>query len=398
MLLIQFAFFLLAHSSAALPGEARVLIEAPGGAVSEQRLAEFEATTLHKLGAAWLRFTDARPQVAADPQNLVELELHSGDRLRGRIVDGDEEGLVVDLAGGVRLPLPIDGLRSLVFTARLPEDGTALLAPASEGDRLYRLVGENLDRIDGAVESFGANGVQFESVLGSRKYDWEEVGALFIEAFEDVPRTVEANGEAVVCDLVDGSRLRGQLQRVDRRGCLLRIAGKHELLLPIAVLSEISLDDGSIAFLSDLTPIASAEGSPFGDDLGMLWPHRMDRSVMGSALRSGGTKYAHGIGVHAPSSLTFALNGQWSQLRGLIAIDDAVLRLHARGSVVFRIRVDGEIAYASGVVRGGMPPFAFPPVDLTGAQELTLECDQATEFAVADRGNWLRMVLVKASE
>ncbi|MFT5284498.1 MAG: hypothetical protein ACI8TQ_000655 [Planctomycetota bacterium] len=398
MLTLQLALLCLATPIYQPLIEGRVLFETPSGEIHEQRLADFEATTLNQLGAAWVRFTDARPQVATDPRNTVELELHTGDRLRGRVFNGDEEGIVLELAGGVRFPLPIDGIRSLIFPARLPADGTALLSSAGEGDRLYRLVGDNLDRIDGAVESFSASGVQFESVLGTRKFNWDEVGALFIEAFEDEAPSTTGKGESVVCDLVDGSRLRGQLLLLDRRGCLLQIAGEHELLLPIAVLSEISLDDGSVAFLSDLTASSIEEGSPFGDDLGMVWPHRMDRSVMGTALIAGGETYSRGIGVHAPSSLSFDLDEKWNQLRGLIAIDDAVLRLHARGSVIFRIKVDGEIAYASGVVRGGTPPIAFPPVDLTGAKLLTIECDVATDFAVADRANWLRMVLVRTEQ
>ena len=42
---------------------------------------------------------------------------------------------------------------------------------------------------------------------------------------------------------------------------------------------EVALDDGSIAYLSGLEPTAVDGGRPFGDDLGMHWPPRMDRCV-----------------------------------------------------------------------------------------------------------------------
>jgi len=375
--------------------EARVLLEAPDGTTRERRLAEFECSSLRDLGVAWIRFSEAELLDVRDDESSALIEFQSGDRLRGKIVDGDAAGLVVELRGRIRLPLSIEKIRSLTFPSSLPPEGAALLVPAEEGDRLYRRTGDHLDRIDGAVESFSASGVSFESVLGTRKFEWSEVGALFIESFEEEGQEQTVEGESVVCDLVDGSRLRGQLKSVDRRGCRLLIAGAEELLVPVGVLSEISLDDGSVAYLSDLEPSAFDGGSLFGDDLGMRWPHRMDRSVTGTTLRSGGRGYTRGIGVHAPSSLEFTLDGGWRELRGFAAIDDQVLRLHSRGSVIFRVHVDDRLAWESEIVSGGTAPVTLPTISLAGAKKLVLVCDMSTEFAVADRANWLRMVLVR---
>ncbi len=383
-------------------GEGQVLLEARDGKITERRLAEIDSPSLGDLGAAWIRFGAVELSDEPEHPDTAELEFPSGDRLRGRIVAGDEDGLVLELRGNVRIPLSIERIVSLSFPSRLPNESSALLVPAPEGDRLYRRTGDHLDRIDGAVESFSGTGVTFESVLGTRTFEWSEVGALFIEAFGETELEADAEraeaGEAVVCDLIDGSRLRGRMIRVDRRGCQLRIAGTEELQIPIAVLAEISLDDGSVAFLSDFTPTKADPGSLFGDDLGMTWPYRMDRSVTGTILKSGGRGYTRGIGVHAPSSLSFALKGKWDELRGLVAIDDQVMRLNSRGSVIFRVHVDGELAWESEVVRGGVTPINVPPIALGGAKELVLECDMATDFAVADRANWLRMVLVKFNE
>ena len=377
--------------------DTRIVLESRDGSLSERRLAGLEIRDLREVGAAWIRFADARPSTPDEQGEAgasARVELVSGDVLRGRVIGGAEEEITLELVEDLELPVSIESMRSLVFPSRLPLAGASSLAAPEEGDRLYRRIADNLDRIDGAVEEFTPEGIRFESVLGSRLFAWSEVGALFVETFDE-GEDEERDGKRIVCDLVDGSRVRGSLERLDRSGLRLRALGGSSLLLPVDVLSEIALDDGSVAFLSDMNPTAADEGSPFGDDLGASWPHRMDRSVMGRPLVANGRVFNRGIGVHSPSRLTFALDGRWNELRGLVAIDDDVLRLPERGSVTFRVLVDGEMAWESPVVRGGTPPVAIPPVALDGARELVLECDMAVDFAVADRADWLRMVLVR---
>ena len=378
--------------------DVRVQMEARDGSLTERRLVDIDTDDLRAIGAAWVRFSDAQATDSKqDSGELAQIELVSGDVLRGRVLGGGAEELTLELLGQVEVPISIEIMRSLVFPGRLPLAGVSALSAPTEGDRLYRRIGENLDRIDGAVEGFDADGIRFDSVLGSRAFAWGEVGALFVEVFEEQASAGDADGQRVVCDLVDGSRLRGTLERLDRSGCRMSVVGGTTLFLPIVTLAEVSLDDGSVAFLSDLEPSAADEGSPFGDDLGASWPHRMDRSVMGEVLASNGRTFTRGIGVHSPSRLTFALGARWDELRGLVAIDDQVLRLPERGSVVFRIFVDDKLAWESDVVRGGSPPVPIPrPLDLVGAKQLSLECDMSIDFAVADRANWLRMVLVKS--
>jgi hypothetical protein len=129
----------------------------------------------------------------------------------------------------------------------------------------------------------------------------------------------------------------------------------------------------------------------------MRWPHRVDRAVDGGPLTAGGRVRARGLGVHAPSTLAWALDGGYARLvGGAVAIDDQVLRLGARGSVVFRVLVDGEEAWKSPVLRGGDAPLEVPPLALAGARELALVVEEADEMFVADRADWLGMLLVRA--
>jgi hypothetical protein len=122
--------------------------------------------------------------------------------------------------------------------------------------------------------------------------------------------------------------------------------------------------------------------------------------VTGSPLVVGGKPFARGIGVHAPSRITFALEGKYTALRGLAGVDDSVLRLGTRGSVKFRVLVDGQKRFETRSMSGGeaAQPIVLEPKGLTGAKELVLEVDMAEDSFVADRADWLQVVLVKTPE
>lgn len=128
----------------------------------------------------------------------------------------------------------------------------------------------------------------------------------------------------------------------------------------------------------------------------MTWPPRVDRAVDGRPLRAGGRTWSRGLGVHAPSRLTWALDGSWSELRTRAAVDDQVSSGSHRGSVVFRVHVDGELRYESRVVGAGEPVLELPAIELTGARELVLEVDPTADLWIGDRADWLSPVLVAA--
>ncbi len=372
-------------------------LEAPDGTLRRIPLAGLALADPRAEGGWILRpvgVPRGRPAAGAGASALVQLA--GGERLSGRVAGGDGETLFLELVGGVRLPLRIDHLASVLFPERIPLGFGQDLVPAQEGDRVYRVSGTSLDRIDGTVEDFTAEGVRFESLLGSRVFAWDELAALFVEvlAGEAAPA---AQGTPVAVDLVDLSRVRGLLLALDGTGCRMSVAGGGEVQLPWAEIEELLVEDGTLRFLSDLAPSGEEGfGTPFDDELGMRWPHRLDRSVVGGPLRAAEQTFARGVGMHAPSRVRWELGGAWSSLRGKVAIDDSVLQNAegARGAVVFRVHADGAVLWESGVLRGGDAPLPLPPLALQGVRELVLELDPGGDFA-GDRGNWLHLVLAR---
>lgn len=378
-------------------GPGKLWLESRDGSLTPRSAEGFELRSLAEAGAVSVR-VEGYPMPAApgDAPLRAELALSSGDRLSAAVLGGDGDRLDVELLGGARLALDVEDLQQLVFPAR----GEVAAAPAYEapasGDRLYWVRPAGLDRVDGTLEGFGAQGVEFDSVLGRRSFAWSEIGALFVEPL-GAARQPKERARAVCVDLADGGRLRAELVGWTGAGLELAFDARRKLTLPMAALREVTADDGSVAFLSALTPVRVREGWLADDALGLKWPYRVDRSVLGTPLRAGERSWPRGLGVHAPSRLEFELGGQWSALRGAVAIDDSVRLLAYRGSVEFSIFLDGasEPAWKSGRVRGGDAPLPLPPLALSGVQKIALVVDMDERSFVADRADWLRLLLVR---
>ena len=80
---------------------------------------------------------------------------------------------------------------------------------------------------------------------------------------------------------------------------------------------------------------------------GCSWDRpRYDRSFLDRPLLSGGETYLKGIGVISGTSLTWAVNGEYSKFVSRIALDDSG---GEEGDVVFEVLVDGESKFKSKV-------------------------------------------------
>jgi hypothetical protein len=187
---------------------------------------------------------------------------------------------------------------------------------------------------------------------------------------------------------------------------------------------------GRAVYLSDVKP-ADYRQTPFLD---LPWPLQADRNVTGGMLRSGGRLRLKGLGVHSAARLVYLLDtspprpparegqggrvagsagplagegqaigsprplaGEGQGVRGFqrfeaeIGIDDST---GGRGSVRFRVLVDGQERFASRIIRGGDRPTPIS-VDLRGGKRLELVVDYADRADVLDRADWLDARLIR---
>jgi alpha-galactosidase len=104
----------------------------------------------------------------------------------------------------------------------------------------------------------------------------------------------------------------------------------------------------------------------------------------GHPITLGGTVYAKGLGVHAPSTVTYYLGGGCSAFSATVGVDD---EKNGKGSVDFQVVADGTTVADSGVLTnamGGKPLTA----DVAGATTLQLVVTDGGDGNDSDHADW----------
>jgi hypothetical protein len=78
-----------------------------------------------------------------------------------------------------------------------------------------------------------------------------------------------------------------------------------------------------------------------------------------------------------------------------VAVDGSARLLGVRGSVVFRVLLDGRELWASPVLTADDAPLVLPALDISAGGELVLHVDPTADGFAGDRGNWLDLLLVR---
>ena len=144
-----------------------------------------------------------------------------------------------------------------------------------------------------------------------------------------------------------------------------------------------SCQDSSIDFLSDLnwvgTPINGRGPVERDQNVG---DHRLND---GDPISINGKVYKKGLGVHATSSITYELKGEYEIFLADLGIDDSTCDL---GSVRFEVYLDGNRVYRSSVIRYGDNPLPIS-VDVSNTNQLELVVTNADINGTScDHANW----------
>ncbi len=113
----------------------------------------------------------------------------------------------------------------------------------------------------------------------------------------------------------------------------------------------------------------------------------------GEPLRIGEKPYAKGLGHHANGTIEVLLDG----IYGVFEAEVGLQPCGGGGSVVFRVLVDGEVRFESGVLRAGEPAQSVR-VPVAGAQEMTLDASDAGDGITCDMANWAEARLTRSNE
>ncbi len=104
-------------------------------------------------------------------------------------------------------------------------------------------------------------------------------------------------------------------------------------------------------------------------------------------LTLGKTAFSRGIFCHAISTIVVRLPSAGQTFSAVAGVDSNEQTSGGRGSVVFAVRVGGQDAFRSGVIKEGMPPVPVK-ADLRGATEFTLEVGDGGDGIGCDQADW----------
>lgn len=134
-------------------------------------------------------------------------------------------------------------------------------------------------------------------------------------------------------------------------------------------------------FVSDLTPTATTNGwGPAERDQS----NGENASGDGNPITVNGRTYGKGLGVHAGSTVQYALDRVCSAFKADIGIDQEV---GTNGSVVFQVWTDGVKLYESGLMRGSTQPQSLS-IDVSGRQQLSLVVTDGSDGVTSDHADW----------
>ena len=114
--------------------------------------------------------------------------------------------------------------------------------------------------------------------------------------------------------------------------------------------------------------------------------YETDRSAVGTPLAIGKANYAAGLGTHAASFVEYPLDGQFDKFEVTVGVDGST---EGRGSVQFRVYVDGKLRADSGTLSGFSPAKTLNVEKLGEAKRLLLSVTDGGDGNKFDLANWV---------
>ena len=322
------------------------------------------------------RFLDVRRSLPVAPASgRFTLHMVGGDQLGGEPVALKAESLVWKNPTLGEIEISTSRL------AAITPPGKAAPAERSHEDVVSL---SNGDIVRGIIAAMNGDKLAVQTSSGNTEAPLASVASI---VFAATPGGAAAQlGFRVRLD--DGSSLVGAGLGLNGDVLALRLDRGSPLRMPLAHVVALEQMNGPVSWLSARPP-SQAVYQPF------IGPPKepaayMDRSWRGErAITFKDRAFAHGIGVHAYSRLSWPLDGKYAWLRTRYAVDgDSTL-----ADVTVRIKLDGKVVYEQKDVRAG----ALSPLiiqDLNGAKTLALEVDGGAAYT-QDSLAWIEPALLR---
>ena len=245
----------------------------------------------------------------------------------------------------------------------------------------------NGDTLRGIVANFAEGKVTVQTDAGNSDVPLASVTQINFATTAAAATT--GNGFRVRLD--DGSTIAADSLKLVGDKIALSLHGDSAISVEMSHVASVEQTNGPVSWLSSRPTVESVYIPFIGS--AQTGAAKMDHNWTGhDPIRFGAQEFAHGIGVHSYSRLSWDLDGNYEAFRTRYAIDTKDANTHA--DVTVRILLDGKVVYEQPHVRAAM----LSPViveELKGAKKLTLEVDYGDNMDTQDRMNWIEPALLK---
>jgi hypothetical protein len=245
------------------------------------------------------------------------------------------------------------------------------------------------DRLEGTVTALDKAGCLLSTEGRKVQTPWPKLAGIAWNTDRQArPRARKTYYQAV---LEGGARLSFAELRFDEKAR--RWIGKTQLgptvELPAASVLALDARQGPAVDLADLTP-ARYEHRPY---LGVSWPLVKDAAVDRHSLRLAGSTYTRGIGLHAPCTVSYKLDGQYQRFESLVGLDAGRAPL---GRARLAVLLDGkriDLNQSKELTSADAP--LKVRLDVRNIRTLTLLLELGTFGDVQAHVNWAKARLIK---
>lgn len=364
----------------AIDGKGKITLRLPSGKMSAAELTQINSIT----------FRGREPR--AIRAGAQEFHFVSGDRLKGQIVRLQSDVLLTETAGVGNVAIPLTALRGFLTMPIEGKAGRRAIGLVTGDDedptgKMDQVLDRRTAGYEGVLEAIDSKELHLDHERLRRIVPLSILHLAGVRLARDTqtPRPPLSSQPFVKVLTRDGSTLEGLLHSVRHGKWHLHPTWQPDKVLAVPVEEVVAVEvlNGQAIYLSQLQPSEVKEKA-------ILTPqqrYRLNQNCQGNPLSIGGNHYAWGIGVHANSSLTFDVGGNWSKFESVVGIDDQAGK---GGSVTFQVLGDGKELYKSPVIRGGAT--AKTPtvvaVSIKGVKKLTLVVDATEDLDLGDLADW----------
>lgn len=311
------------------------------------------------------------------------LRLVNGDILLGEIASLGDSRLdwilwPEDGSAAVRMTLPLEYVLGVSFGLSQADAMKSLVLRGSQkgADRLKL---SNGDELTGDLTEMSLDQLSLETETGTTVVPLKTVRTILFN--EELTESPDRSPERTLVMLEPGTRITLTDFLISRNST---VSGKTvfgvSLEFSLSKLNSAVMLNSSVQPLSERDP-ESVEYRPF---LSTIPPVRMNSGVRGGPLQIGRRSYLTGLGMQSRTKMSWRIAPSDEFLIADMGLD---IEAEQRGSLRFRILLDGEQVFESSELTGGDPPQSIR-LDLREKRTLTLIADFGKDGDVLDLGVW----------